>query len=99
METRINVAAVMRALSCAGVVPSINDGNAKWKLGTAPAIKTCKARGNVTVLAKDYKGTMYPVTYANMTQANKRVAKLAEEGVSAEVIGFYPYLVRILEAA
>lgn len=63
------------------------------------AIKTTKLRNGSTVLAKDYKGSAYPMTYANMTQANNRVTKLAEEGVSAQVIGRYPFYVEILEAA
>jgi hypothetical protein len=57
---------------------------------------TTKLNNGCVVLAKLYKGDVYAVTYANITQAEKSAAKLQAQGVECKVIGNRPYFVHLL---
>ena len=50
---------------------------------TAPA--TVTLRSGAVVLAKPYHGDLYAVTYANRTQAEKKVADLTAAGAKCAV--------------
>lgn len=56
-------------------------------------VKTMVLRSGITVLAKDYKEITMPVTYANMTQAQKRANSLRSEGWNAWVSASHPFLI------
>jgi hypothetical protein len=43
---------------------------------TQTAVATVKLRNGLNAIAKDFKGRLEAVTYANRTQAEKAVAKL-----------------------
>lgn len=44
-----------------------------------------KWKGNMEVLAKEYQGQLFPVTYANRKQAYEKKAKLLAQGVQCDV--------------
>ena len=56
----------------------------------ATEVLTARARGGLTVLAKSYKGTATPVTYANRTQADRKARELGPEWF---VTARWPFLV------
>lgn len=58
-------------------------------------MKTTKLRDGRIVLAKDYHGEAYPITYANITQATRKSGELNLAGIKAFVTGKRPYFVTI----